>query len=706
MVERFNEQAQAAVKRELEIIWAAHKRVGLDGYMCLYTMNNQDIWRAQQPGQTFWFGPNENDAAVEHLRRYYNDGNLPNSPLLLCPIVHKKQQGTDKPEPIGSGIAWSMSLCLGIAEFSAEGEQRMRMVGAMTGRLTRGDNKNAGLKIVAIADRILKPTDDTAVEGCRELYETSGFQSQEFYPFYLLSGIEYLSKNGLFIHPNFMQLEYKGHKLKDAAVGEVVSTNTTTIQTLQDAATCWHAYDHHHSLFLRFGIDAPNLEDNLKYYNLVGRDFRLLDNTGAKHVDADTSASFDFLVDGWLPRGAVTVIGATGGTGKSSLAHNLAVKCAIDYKPGEPNPTWLGSKINLDKCKGICVYFSGEDGPAIVHARAKVYDPEGRAKRLMFQRTDFGEGGTISSFLKELYKLPDVPLVVIDPARKYLTGDENDAGVVSEFFEAIEEFAINKNAAMVVVHHLVKGARPNNVADIYDMLRGSQVFIDRPRVVIGMYREGGHTIAGLSKNNIPPQLGMVQGERVYRRDGDRLEQVLIGARGMDAVLEDEDSPIAAEKGFLPIEKLIEMGLVDAKLLMPDAQVAPAASAPPTANAPAPTPAAVPAAPPAPVITAPAPVVAPVAPAPVVAPAAPAPVAAQPAPPPAVAPAAVPPPPRPVTAMRPIMRPARPAVRPLPVRPVTPAAPPVQVAATPGASAAPTQKPLETPTVPGDKQGNS
>ncbi|MBM3618832.1 MAG: hypothetical protein FJX23_09885, partial [Alphaproteobacteria bacterium] len=120
---------------------------------------------------------------------------------------------------------------------------------------------------------------------------------------------------------------------------------------------------------------------------------------------------------------------------------------------------------------------------------------------------------------------PEVSLVVIDPARKYLTGDEDDASVVSEFFEAIEEFAINRNAAMVVVHHLAKGAKPTHVSDIYDLLRGSQVFIDRPRVVIGMYREGPYVVAGLSKNNIPPQLGMVQGERIFARDAEHLELV-------------------------------------------------------------------------------------------------------------------------------------------------------------------------------------
>ena len=36
---------------------------------------------------------------------------------------------------------------------------------------------------------------------------------------------------------------------------------------------------------------------------------------------------------------------------------------------------------------------------------------------------------------------------------------------------------------MVVVHHLVKNAHPTDTRDIYDLLRGSQVFIDRPRAL-------------------------------------------------------------------------------------------------------------------------------------------------------------------------------------------------------------------------------
>ncbi len=521
----YNEEAIIdTISRELEILWAAHHAVGLDGYMCLYTLAKQDLWRSKEKGVMFWFAPQDTRKIIKRIIRLYNKGKLPNSPLFLGPVVHQAdEEGNLK--PLGSGFAWASSLCLGITDLEPDSEERVKHLNALTSPMHRGEDDYNGLKSIAFSNRVLKPSKDGAVEGCYELYNVANVPSERYYPFYMLSGIGYLGKNGMFGQPDFNQIINSASTPppKDASPKDIVTSLAIDPQILLDASYCWDQYDHHHSLFKRFGVDRENIDTNLRYYRMCGNDFELLDATGAKHVDADTEVSFDFLVEGWIPKGAVIVIGATGGTGKSSLAHNLAVKCSIDYKEGEPPPMWLGSKINPDKCGGICVYFSGEDGPAIVHSRAKIYDPEGRAQRLMFQRTNFGEGVNFDMFMERLHKMPDVPLVVIDPARKYLKGDEENAEIVSDFFEAIEEFAIEKNAACVVVHHLIKNAKPERIVDIYDMLRGSQVFIDRPRVVIGMMRDGPRVIAGLAKNNIPAQMGMVQGERVYNRNADKLE---------------------------------------------------------------------------------------------------------------------------------------------------------------------------------------
>lgn len=541
--------ADAALKEiraELALIWAAHKRVGLSGQMRLFTHAAQDPWRSLHAGTEHWFDDSDAslDKAIAFIKLEYNGGNLPNTPLLLDPIVHDKSG-----KPLGSGVIWATALSLGIDDMKPEALERLRGIGAIAGEVIRGQ-KNAGVKALAFAEEALKP-ENGEVAGCKELYELAGVNAPMYRAAYMVSGLEYLAVHGSYQHPHFSTMFAAADKVMDAGrIGEY----TVPVQRIKDAATCWHAYDHHHALYRRFGVDVANLEQNLRYYNLCARDFELLDATGPARATAEES--FEMIVEGWIPRGAITLLAATGGTGKSSLAHYLAVLASIDWRADEPAPLWLGSPLNTKLANGICVYFSGEDGPAIVNARTAVFDPESRAKRLMFQRTEFGtnakgEPATLDEFLARLSKMPDVPVMVIDPARKYLEGDEDNAEVVSNFFEAIEEFAIRKKTAVIVVHHLAKGAKPKDTSEVLDCLRGSQVFIDRPRVVIGMLREGPYTIAGLAKNNIPPSLGMVQGERVFVRDPDSLQLLWVpGEKGIrrDTLTEEQLEQLKQEVG--------------------------------------------------------------------------------------------------------------------------------------------------------------
>jgi hypothetical protein len=505
-----------AVAKELEIIWKAHRRVGLEGYMCLYSLPDQEPWRSKEPGLAYWFNEQEIPKAIEHLKQHYNEGKLPNTPLQLLPVVHKKLPDGNY-EPLGSGITWAIAFCLGIDALKPDQPERIRDLGIFTSTFQRGGNNQAGLKMIGFLDKAEPPlSDDIITPSGKALYEIANIKSEPYYAYYPLSGLSYLSKHGSFIHPSFAEIF--GETLPDE---NFMKEHQVAAKKLLDAETCWEAYDRHHSLFVKFGINTANIEQNLRLYNLCARDIQLFDSTGPMRVGA--GETFDFIVPGYIPRGSITLLAGSGGTGKSSAAHHLCVLAAIDYKEGEEKPKWLGQPLNTEYCNGVSIYFSGEDGPAIINARGALYDPEGRATRLMFQRNNFGEGVTLDMFLRRLQKMPDVPLMVIDPARKYLAGDENDSDVVSHFFEAIEEFAVTKNTAIVVVHHLEKGANPKSARQVLDCLRGSQVFIDRPRVVIGMYRDGPNTIVGLAKNNIPPNLGMVLEERVFVRDPKSLQ---------------------------------------------------------------------------------------------------------------------------------------------------------------------------------------
>ncbi len=538
---------QQLLASELDLLWAAHKAVGLKGYMSLFSCEGQVPFRSKEPGTVFWFEPNDTEAAIAKILEMYNDGRLPNTSLLLNPVVHKKNADGSY-TPLGSGIVWCTSFCMGVDSLNDESTERIWELGVQASTFHRGANERSGLKIVGFCHEAQPPAaNGKTVAGCRELYDIAYIESEQYHDYYLLSGIAYLTNNGLFNHPDIAALFPPGALDGKGSNEKIVADCAIDSKKIFDAAFCWKAYEHHHSLYKKFGTDTADVEHNLNFFNLVARDVQLFDATGPMRKGADEM--FEFIVPGLIPRGSITILAASGGTGKSSAAHQLCVMASIDYKPGEEAPRWLGQRLAIEKCKGICIYFSGEDGPPIINARASIFDPEGRAKRLMFQRTDFGENVSFAQHLKRLHKIPDVPIMVIDPARKYLTGDENDAGVVSEFFEAIEEFAISKNTAVVVVHHLQKGAYPKSARETLDMLRGSQVFIDRPRVVVGMYRDGAYTIAGLAKNNIPPNLGMVNEERVFARDPKHLQLIwLPGHEGVRnaALSEDELEKIEQE----------------------------------------------------------------------------------------------------------------------------------------------------------------
>ncbi len=558
---RAKEESDAKLKaaiNELKTLWHSHKRFDLNGYMRLYTIPDQAIFRTKQEGLELWYEDTEEsyNKLFEELQYYYNAGVLPNSPPLVDPIVYRKEG--DNFIPIGTSVTWATAFYTGQAVYNEHDLARIKQVGCMTGGFIRAGVTRSGFKILAFLDTPYRFSEEAqtklrgqrdqsvphglTIPGCEELFNISNVNGTAYAPYYLLTGIEYLCQNGSYASET-MEESFDGEQINR---DELIQRYTVSQEYIQEANRCWNKYDKLHPLWERFGIDGKNLEKNLKYYMLCGRDFNLLNMTGESRSDKESE--FEFLVPGWIPKAAITIIGATGGTGKSSLAHRLAVLTSSDWTEDDPNPKWLGSEIAKEDCQGISVYFSGEDAASIVNARAKIFDPEGKSSRLMLKTgAEFGthsDGSpkAIGDFLEELHVLPKVDVVVIDPARKYLLGDEDDSEVVSDFFEAIEKFAVEKNCGMIVVHHLQKQAHPRDTRDIADMLRGSQVFIDRARVVIGMMRDGAYTLAGLAKNNIPPGLGMVEGERVLARDPERLDLIWLpgpeGVRHFDVTEEE------------------------------------------------------------------------------------------------------------------------------------------------------------------------
>jgi RecA-family ATPase len=55
-------------------------------------------------------------------------------------------------------------------------------------------------------------------------------------------------------------------------------------------------------------------------------------------------------------------------------------------------------------------------------------------------------------------QIPNLKLIVIDPASRFRGGDENASQDVTRFVEAVERVAQATGAAVLIIHHANKGS--------------------------------------------------------------------------------------------------------------------------------------------------------------------------------------------------------------------------------------------------------
>ena len=229
----------------------------------------------------------------------------------------------------------------------------------------------------------------------------------------------------------------------------------------------------------------------------------------------------EFLVPGLLPRGCVSLLVGERKAGKSTIVTELATVAASGG--GE----WCGFTIPAEACEGLAMLFCGEDPEAIVVDRLSRMGVRDSDALIPF-------ANSTGDVFAELDLLRDAPvsLVVVDPARKYFRGDEDGSDAVSTFVGQLEEFAGRKNCAVLLTHHPRKGGRPTSLADLVASARGSSVFLDRPRVLLGLLRQGDETIMGIPTmhgspmHNFPGEL-MFAGQRRLRRDAETHQHLAV-----------------------------------------------------------------------------------------------------------------------------------------------------------------------------------
>lgn len=161
----------------------------------------------------------------------------------------------------------------------------------------------------------------------------------------------------------------------------------------------------------------------------------------------------DWLVDEWFARGDVTLLVGDPGLGKSWLT--MALACAV----AEGND-WLG----LETKQGSVMYVDEENPEDIVKQRFKKLGlSPGAAKRIHYlYRPGIWVNKDPDAFLDEALSL-EPALIVMDSLSRIHSEDENSANSMAKLFrDGIQPLARETGAAVVVIHHTIKGDATNS----------------------------------------------------------------------------------------------------------------------------------------------------------------------------------------------------------------------------------------------------
>jgi hypothetical protein len=166
-----------------------------------------------------------------------------------------------------------------------------------------------------------------------------------------------------------------------------------------------------------------------------------------------------FLIEGILPGGVVTLLGAHGGAGKSTLAL-IATVCLVTGRP------FMGKAV--EKCRVL--FFSGEDPAPVIRRRVSricrhmdISPQELDSGLLMLDATDLptlynGAATAALAALRLDVEEFNPGVIIIDNASDTFDSNEIERARVREFMRLLASLGKADNAAVLLLAHIDKQA--------------------------------------------------------------------------------------------------------------------------------------------------------------------------------------------------------------------------------------------------------
>lgn len=216
-------------------------------------------------------------------------------------------------------------------------------------------------------------------------------------------------------------------------------------------------------------------------------------------MDEVDARQADYLVEPYLPRGMLSVMGGVSGVGKTWLVLSLAAAVSqgrrLPFQPEDAAPPE----------QGFVFYFSKEnDLECVVAQRLEVLGAD--KSRIIAQRMDDVGLRMDDPDLDKLAAQYPPALVIFDPIQSYLGAgvEMNRANEVRPILDGLAAFAKRHDCAVLLVSHVTKPSGTSG-ASALDRLLGSSDFRNAARSIlfVGSHpEEEGKRVFAHAKNSI------------------------------------------------------------------------------------------------------------------------------------------------------------------------------------------------------------
>jgi hypothetical protein len=227
--------------------------------------------------------------------------------------------------------------------------------------------------------------------------------------------------------------------------------------------------------------------------------------TDLSDIDVNPAPDREWLIPGWIAKGVLHMLFARGGVGKSLLSQQLATAIAN-------GADWLG----IQATKGTVLGFYCEEDPDELRRRQRaIYRhyklPSSVGATGMHLQARLGYNNVLVHFdqsrkakLSDLYhhiaaEIARIQpsLVVLDNVAQMFGGDENNRGMVTQFTNAVSNWARSSAAAVILLGHTSKADAGFSGSTAWEN-------VARVRMVLTP-QEDGTSLLELVKSNISPR---------------------------------------------------------------------------------------------------------------------------------------------------------------------------------------------------------